>query len=205
MLGRRSRWACPASSRSPTIPSSAAEPHRDRGPRACLTDSQGICAPRSAGSGLYLTVHVFLLPLSLQFSHPFPTLISRASTARRILPTVGSVSANLRRGPAPSRDPVRFYSRRRFRVGDTSWVAGTAPDHARDADPPSTPYDQARCFALQIIERAPRGAGAVPARTRRAAHTRIFVPHRTRESPLSVGPARPTGDAGFRAGRVPAT
>jgi enamine deaminase RidA (YjgF/YER057c/UK114 family) len=44
------------------------------------------------------------------------------------------------------------YSRA-VRVGDRVWVSGTAPIMPGDADPPATPYDQAK-VCLEIIERA---------------------------------------------------
>jgi enamine deaminase RidA (YjgF/YER057c/UK114 family) len=50
------------------------------------------------------------------------------------------------------------YSRA-VRVGDHVWVAGTAPIMPGDADPPGTPYDQAK-VCLAIIERALDDAGA---------------------------------------------
>jgi enamine deaminase RidA (YjgF/YER057c/UK114 family) len=50
------------------------------------------------------------------------------------------------------------YSRA-VRVGDRVFVAGTAPIMPRDADPPPTPYEQAK-VCLQIIERALDEAGA---------------------------------------------
>ncbi len=50
------------------------------------------------------------------------------------------------------------YSRA-VRVGDRVFVAGTAPIMPGDADPPPTPYEQAK-VCLQIIERALEEAGA---------------------------------------------
>jgi enamine deaminase RidA (YjgF/YER057c/UK114 family) len=50
------------------------------------------------------------------------------------------------------------YSRA-VRVGDRVWVSGTAPIMAGDADPPETPFEQAR-VCLDIIERALGEAGA---------------------------------------------
>jgi enamine deaminase RidA (YjgF/YER057c/UK114 family) len=50
------------------------------------------------------------------------------------------------------------YSRA-VKVGDHVWVSGTAPIMAGDADPPATPYEQAR-VCLSIIERALEEAGA---------------------------------------------
>ena len=50
------------------------------------------------------------------------------------------------------------YSRA-IRVGNHVWVSGTAPIMPGDADPPSTPYEQAQ-VCLQIIERALVEAGA---------------------------------------------
>ena len=50
------------------------------------------------------------------------------------------------------------YSRA-VRVGDRVWVSGTAPIMPGDADPPPTPYEQAR-VCLAIIERALVEAGA---------------------------------------------
>ncbi|HEX4527232.1 MAG TPA: RidA family protein [Gaiellaceae bacterium] len=50
------------------------------------------------------------------------------------------------------------YSRA-VRVGDRVWVSGTAPIMPRDADPPPTPYEQAR-VCLAIIERALAEAGS---------------------------------------------
>jgi enamine deaminase RidA (YjgF/YER057c/UK114 family) len=53
----------------------------------------------------------------------------------------------------------RFGYSRAIRVGNHVWVAGTAPIMPGDADPPPTPYEQAR-VCLQIIERALAEAGA---------------------------------------------
>lgn len=50
------------------------------------------------------------------------------------------------------------YSRA-VKVGDRVWVSGTAPIMPGDADPPATPYEQAR-VCLSIIDRALREAGA---------------------------------------------
>jgi enamine deaminase RidA (YjgF/YER057c/UK114 family) len=50
------------------------------------------------------------------------------------------------------------YSRA-VRVGNQVWVAGTAPIMPGDADPPATPYEQAK-VCLAIIERALVEAGA---------------------------------------------
>ena len=50
------------------------------------------------------------------------------------------------------------YSRA-VRVGDRVWVSGTAPIMPGDADPPLTPYEQAR-VCLATIERALIEAGA---------------------------------------------
>ena len=50
------------------------------------------------------------------------------------------------------------YSRA-VKVGDSVWVSGTAPIMPGDADPPATPYEQAR-VCLSIIERALAEAGA---------------------------------------------
>jgi enamine deaminase RidA (YjgF/YER057c/UK114 family) len=50
------------------------------------------------------------------------------------------------------------YSRA-VRVGDRVWVSGTAPIMPGDADPPATPYEQAR-VCLSIIERSLQEAGA---------------------------------------------
>ena len=50
------------------------------------------------------------------------------------------------------------YSRA-VRVDDQVWVSGTAPIMPGDADPPTTPYEQAQ-ICLAIIERALREAGA---------------------------------------------
>jgi enamine deaminase RidA (YjgF/YER057c/UK114 family) len=50
------------------------------------------------------------------------------------------------------------YSRA-IRVGEHVWVSGTAPIMPGDADPPATPYEQAR-VCLGIIERALADAGA---------------------------------------------
>jgi enamine deaminase RidA (YjgF/YER057c/UK114 family) len=50
------------------------------------------------------------------------------------------------------------YSRA-VKVGDHVWVSGTAPIMRGDADPPTTPYEQAR-MCLTIIERALKEAGA---------------------------------------------
>lgn len=50
------------------------------------------------------------------------------------------------------------YSRA-VRIGDRVWVSGTAPIMPGDADPPATPYDQAK-VCLGIIERALVEAGS---------------------------------------------
>jgi len=50
------------------------------------------------------------------------------------------------------------YSRA-VRIGDRVWVSGTAPIMPDDADPPDTPYDQAK-VCLGIIERALEEAGS---------------------------------------------
>jgi enamine deaminase RidA (YjgF/YER057c/UK114 family) len=50
------------------------------------------------------------------------------------------------------------YSRA-VRVGNHVWVAGTAPIMPGDADPPTSPYEQAR-VCLGIIERALSEAGS---------------------------------------------
>src|SRR5690349_17109669 len=50
------------------------------------------------------------------------------------------------------------YSRA-VRVGDRVWVSGTAPIMPDDADPPDTPYDQAK-VCLAIIGRALQEAGS---------------------------------------------
>jgi len=50
------------------------------------------------------------------------------------------------------------YSRA-VRIGDRVWVSGTAPIMPGDADPPATPYDQAK-VCLGIIERALQEAGS---------------------------------------------
>ena len=62
------------------------------------------------------------------------------------------------------------YSRA-IRVGDRVWVSGTAPIMPGDADPPESPYEQAR-VCLQIIERALVEAGAT---LDDVVRTRIFV------------------------------
>ena len=62
------------------------------------------------------------------------------------------------------------YSRA-IRVGDHVWVSGTAPIMPGDADPPGTPYEQAR-VCLEIIERALVEAGAT---FDDVVRTRIFV------------------------------
>jgi enamine deaminase RidA (YjgF/YER057c/UK114 family) len=62
------------------------------------------------------------------------------------------------------------YSRA-VRVGDQVWVSGTAPIMPGDADPPTTPYEQAQ-ICLAIIERALREAGATMDEVVR---TRIYV------------------------------
>ncbi|MFL5927839.1 MAG: RidA family protein [Gaiellaceae bacterium] len=62
------------------------------------------------------------------------------------------------------------YSRA-VRVGDRVWVSGTAPIMPGDADPPETPYEQAR-VCLGIIERALAEAGAT---LDDVVRTRIFV------------------------------
>jgi enamine deaminase RidA (YjgF/YER057c/UK114 family) len=53
----------------------------------------------------------------------------------------------------------RYGYSRAVRIGDRVWVAGTAPIMPGDADPPGSPYEQAR-VCLQIIERALAEAGA---------------------------------------------
>jgi enamine deaminase RidA (YjgF/YER057c/UK114 family) len=65
----------------------------------------------------------------------------------------------------------RFGYSRAVRVGNHVWVAGTAPIMPGDADPPDTPYEQAR-VCLQIIERALAEAGAS---LDDVVRTRIFV------------------------------
>ena len=50
------------------------------------------------------------------------------------------------------------YSRA-VKVGDRVWVSGTAPIMPDDADPPTTPYEQAQ-VCLAIIERALTEAGS---------------------------------------------
>jgi enamine deaminase RidA (YjgF/YER057c/UK114 family) len=50
------------------------------------------------------------------------------------------------------------YSRA-VRIGERVWVSGTAPIMPGDADPPTTPYDQAK-VCLRIIDRALRDAGS---------------------------------------------
>jgi enamine deaminase RidA (YjgF/YER057c/UK114 family) len=62
------------------------------------------------------------------------------------------------------------YSRA-VRAGNHVWVSGTAPILPGDADPPSTPYEQAQ-ICLQIIERALAEAGAS---LDDVVRTRIFV------------------------------
>jgi enamine deaminase RidA (YjgF/YER057c/UK114 family) len=53
----------------------------------------------------------------------------------------------------------RYGYSRAVRIVDRVWVAGTAPIMPGDADPPDSPYEQAR-VCLQIIERALAEAGA---------------------------------------------
>ena len=65
----------------------------------------------------------------------------------------------------------RFGYSRAVRVGNHVWVAGTAPIMPGDADPPETPYEQAR-VCLEIIERALAEAGAS---LDDVVRTRIFV------------------------------
>jgi enamine deaminase RidA (YjgF/YER057c/UK114 family) len=62
------------------------------------------------------------------------------------------------------------YSRA-VRVGNHIWVSGTAPIMPGDADPPATPYEQAR-VCLGIIERALGEAGAS---LEDVVRTRIYV------------------------------
>lgn len=62
------------------------------------------------------------------------------------------------------------YSRA-VRVGDRVWVSGTAPIMPADADPPTTPYEQAK-VCLGIIDRALAEAGASMDEVVR---TRIYV------------------------------
>jgi enamine deaminase RidA (YjgF/YER057c/UK114 family) len=62
------------------------------------------------------------------------------------------------------------YSRA-VRVGDRVWISGTAPIMPGDADPPATPYDQAK-VCLGIIERALHDAGS---RLDDVVRTRIYV------------------------------
>jgi enamine deaminase RidA (YjgF/YER057c/UK114 family) len=66
------------------------------------------------------------------------------------------------------------YSRA-VRAGNHVWVAGTAPIMPGDADPPPTPYEQAR-VCLGIIELALGEAGAS---FRDVVRTRIYVTDRT--------------------------
>jgi enamine deaminase RidA (YjgF/YER057c/UK114 family) len=65
----------------------------------------------------------------------------------------------------------RYGYGRAVRVGDHVWVAGTAPIMPGDADPPATPYEQAK-VCLAIIERALAEAGAS---LDDVVRTRIFV------------------------------
>jgi enamine deaminase RidA (YjgF/YER057c/UK114 family) len=62
------------------------------------------------------------------------------------------------------------YSRA-VRVGEHVWVSGTAPIMPGDADPPTTPYEQA-LVCLAIIERALAEAGAA---LDDVVRTRIYV------------------------------
>ena len=62
------------------------------------------------------------------------------------------------------------YSRA-VRVGDRVWVSGTAPIMPADAEPPATPYEQAK-VCLGIVERALAEAGASMDEVVR---TRIYV------------------------------
>ena len=62
------------------------------------------------------------------------------------------------------------YSRA-VRIGDRVWVSGTAPIMPGDADPPATPYEQAK-VCLGIIERALQEAGSS---LDDVVRTRIFV------------------------------
>jgi enamine deaminase RidA (YjgF/YER057c/UK114 family) len=72
-------------------------------------------------------------------------------------------------GHAPL-EPVVGYSRA-VRVGELVWVSGTAPIPPDGADPPSTPYEQAR-LCLEIISGALERAGA---RLEDVVRTRIYV------------------------------
>jgi enamine deaminase RidA (YjgF/YER057c/UK114 family) len=65
----------------------------------------------------------------------------------------------------------RYGYGRAVRVGDQVWVAGTAPIMPGNADPPATPYEQAK-VCLGIIERALAEAGAS---LDDVVRTRIFV------------------------------
>ncbi len=64
------------------------------------------------------------------------------------------------------------YSRA-VKVGDRVWVSGTAPIMPADADPPTTPYEQAR-VCLAIIEAALAEAGAS---LDDVVRTRIYITH----------------------------
>src|SRR5205807_10263010 len=56
-------------------------------------------------------------------------------------------------------------------IGDRGWVSGPAPIMPEDADPPDTPYEQAK-VCLDIIERALEEAGSS---LDHVVRTRIYV------------------------------
>jgi enamine deaminase RidA (YjgF/YER057c/UK114 family) len=84
------------------------------------------------------------------------------------------------------------YSRA-VRVGRQVWVAGTAPIMPGDADPPTTPYEQA-VVCLEIIGRALREAGASlddVVRTRLYVTDAAFIDDVGRAHREAFGTARP--------------
>jgi enamine deaminase RidA (YjgF/YER057c/UK114 family) len=84
------------------------------------------------------------------------------------------------------------YSRA-VRVGSHVWVAGTAPIMPGDADPPTTPYEQA-VVCLDIIGRALEAAGASlddVVRTRIYVTDAAFIDDVGRAHREAFGTARP--------------
>jgi enamine deaminase RidA (YjgF/YER057c/UK114 family) len=84
------------------------------------------------------------------------------------------------------------YSRA-VRIGDRVWVSGTAPIMPGDADPPATPYEQAK-VCLDIIERALHEAGSSlddVVRTRLYLTDATFIDEIGRAHGEAFGRARP--------------
>jgi enamine deaminase RidA (YjgF/YER057c/UK114 family) len=84
------------------------------------------------------------------------------------------------------------YSRA-VRIGDRVWVSGTAPIMPDDADPPATPYGQAK-ICLAIIERALQAAGSSlddVVRTRIYVTDAAYIDEVGRAHAQAFGQARP--------------